>query len=101
MEANGKLVRYGYCWWFWKPSLRWNKGKFWRGQCTDLTFQWLRFSLNMTILRQMAESIMRHRPNVDVAWPVAVIDAETARHFDMQKLRDTVISVREKEGLHD
>lgn len=39
------------------------------------------------VTREKAESIMRHRPDVDVAWPVDFIDAGTARHFDMQKLR--------------
>lgn len=40
------------------------------------------------VTREKAESMMRHRPGVDVAWPVAVIDAGTARHFDMQQLRE-------------
>jgi hypothetical protein len=37
---------------------------------------------------KQAGSIVRSRPSVDVAWPVDVIDAGTARHFDMQKLRE-------------
>jgi hypothetical protein len=40
------------------------------------------------VTREKAESMMRHRPDVDVAWPVAVIDSGTARHFDMQQLRE-------------
>jgi len=40
--------RYGRWWWFWLPSLHWNKGIPWRGECLDVTFQWLCFWVTAT-----------------------------------------------------
>lgn len=58
---------------WWKPEGN--------GYTCDLDEAW-------KVTREKAESMTRHRPGVDVAWPVASIDAGTARHFDMQKLRE-------------
>jgi hypothetical protein len=39
----------GRCWGFWLPRLRWNGGKHWRGECCDVTAQWLCFWWGFTI----------------------------------------------------
>jgi hypothetical protein len=48
-SVNGKLVRFGRCWWYWLPSMHWNGGRFWRGQCLDASAMFLCFSLNLTV----------------------------------------------------
>jgi hypothetical protein len=48
-SMNGKLVRFGRCWWFWSPSLRWNGGRFWRKQVTDLNLMFLCYRASVTI----------------------------------------------------
>lgn len=40
---------FGRCWGFWLPRLRWNGGKHWRGECCDVTVQWLCFWVGFTI----------------------------------------------------
>lgn len=41
--------RFGRNWFFYLPSLSWNKGIFWKNEVTDTTFRWLFFWIGLTI----------------------------------------------------
>lgn len=43
--------RFGRNWWFWIPALNNNGGGFKRGNCTDLSVNWLCFSLGLIWFR--------------------------------------------------
>lgn len=52
-----------------------------QGYTCDLREAW-------KVTKEKALSIIRCRPDVDVAWPCSLIDSGATLHFDMQKLRD-------------
>ncbi len=41
--------RFGRNWWFWKPALKSNGGKFKADENTDVGVMWLCFSLSLTV----------------------------------------------------
>ena len=41
--------RFGRNWWFWKPSLRTNGGRFRSYENTDINFHWLCASISLTV----------------------------------------------------
>ncbi len=40
--------KFGRYWWFWLPRLKWNKGRFSRGEIVDTGVMWLCFWLDFT-----------------------------------------------------
>jgi hypothetical protein len=47
MASRGKTdletPRFGRCWWYWRPRLRWNGGVPGKDRCCDINFFWLCF----------------------------------------------------------
>lgn len=43
--TNGiERPRFGRCWWYWRPRIKWNHGIPWRDVCCDIGITWLCFS---------------------------------------------------------
>jgi hypothetical protein len=48
LKSVGNPVHYGYCWFFHLPRVRTNGGRPWRNQYSSLTFQWMRFWIDLS-----------------------------------------------------
>ena len=48
IEELFKESKYGFYWWFWKPRLNYNGGKFKYRECIDIGINWLCFWIGVT-----------------------------------------------------
>lgn len=47
IDYDFERPKFGFYWWFWKPTFQTNGGKFKKKQVVDISLQWLCFSMGL------------------------------------------------------